>query len=158
MSWIQHFTSIFQANSDTQNIKGEGEDFNCCVRNTTKPKPAEQVLSPRQAAQPATPWIREGYACSGRSSTLGYSTVNFVPEIGRSHQEDIALLKAEICAVGRAIDEGERRIKILESSSSPGTSPISKNLVKDLQNLRIKAADLSAKLRELEELTSPRPK
>ena len=145
------------ASVNTTDEEAEGMNCNCCVRNQAKSKFEERICSVNlDQPQVPTPWIREGYASSSRRTSYGFSAQEDIKgSIGGPHNEDIAQLKAEIREIERAIDEGERRIRILEKTSIHGNSSPN-HLVKDLFQLRVKASDLSEKLRELEDLTSPR--
>ena len=151
------FLSIFheRPDQDDQSGKIDNEVFNCCSRSTSKPNNEDRVFSPRGQ----TPWIREGYAPSGRQlhcSANDKIKSSNTAAFDHGCDEDISLLKAEIREVVRAIDEGERRIRILETTACPKAFTTSQQLANDLKNLRVKSSDLSAKLMELEMLTTPR--
>jgi hypothetical protein len=61
--------------------------------------------------------------------------------------EDVVIVKAEIQKILAAIDEGERRIKVLTSF---GRSPPSQRLIDNIHDLRKKALVTWVKLTELE--------
>ena len=160
-SWFQ-FWEIFhlKSNENSSTDPGEeSEEFNCCVRSNSKPKSEDKVFTPRSdTKQPPTPWIREGYSPSHRHSNSerpNFTRTKF-PVFGsvENCQDDITQLKLEILEVERAIDEGERRIRILDVTSMHNSTVSSKGLIKELFNLRAKASDLSSKLCELEALTT----
>ena len=134
----------------------EREDFNCCTRSNSKPKTEERLVSPRsEIMQAPTPWIREGYSPSSRQAISRNQNLkkkdHRQDKAGHVLIDDIARLRAEILEIERAIDEGERRISMLDVASTFHSSESSKCLLE----LRGKAYNLSLKLNELEALTSP---
>ena len=163
-TWVFELLGICQSRQNVEfdserksNEEMESLNCNCCVRNQAKSRFEERICTVRPdhpQVQVPTPWIREGYASTSRSTNNLISAQEAV-KVSLGDHEDIAQLKEEIRDIDRAIDEGERRIRILDMPSIHGNKS-SKQLVEDLHELRAKASHLSAKLRELEALTSPR--